>query len=508
MLNVVLTSTNFDADPRHSQWTSTLVSKFGHVEEWQFIGVGSNSSKNGTGILVTRNLNEIPLVSMHSSLRASELVLEKFTDSRTSRSNKIVNEIIKGSKVGTSITHTYLVNQLKRMAAALALVSVKNSPTLVIANDLLAAVAATAVWPDGETNVVYDAQEVFTDMYKGSPADKMTEKEEEFWLNLETLICSNVCHVVTVSPGIADLYQKRHNVVASVIPNWLSLSAEAKSSRIQRLPLKFVYMGHAAPHRGLEDLILQWNTSKDQATLDLYIPERPYTQTLRSLIKKRSNESSRVQIRLNPPVPPSMMVETLANFDVGVIPYDHPYPYNHCSPNKLGQYLAAGLAIISNDLPFVKQSIAEADCGYIFDWKIPESFSNCVSRFSSGDLLENLKENARSAFLSDKNWEKVIRDWDSATSALTPLVHKSVNKDWAFTFANLAIYPDNHDNHDNHDQIIAMVSEDRLTFKQAIVSALSKIGLRDSVRTRRIFIQLSKVPVIGGVAKKIAKSLI
>ena len=122
--------------------------------------------------------------------------------------------------------------------------------------------------------------------------------------------------------------------------------------------------------------------------------------------------------------------------------------------------------------------------------------------FSSDDLLENLKESARAAFLSDKNWEKVIREWDSATSALTPVVHESVNKDWADTFANLAIYPD------NHDQIIAMVGEGRRTFKQVVVATLGKIGIRDSLRTRRVFIQLSKVPVIGGVARRIAKSLI
>lgn len=339
-------------------------------------------------------------------------------------------------------------------------------------------------------------------MYRSSPADRMTESEETYWLDLESFVCKKVDEVVTISPGIAELYLERHGVSPFVLPNWVPLSSADFAKESDQGPTRFVYMGHAAPHRGLEELITQWTSDKSTATLDLFIPERPYTQDLRKLIERHSKEFPEVAIALRDPVSESQMIHTLSGFDVGVIPYAHPYPYNHCSPNKLGQYLAAGLAVISNELPFVKQIINEAGCGDVFDWQIPGSFKECVSMFVTDKHLFELKKNARTAFLFEKNWEAVIQKWDRETSSLVPVDNTRVNQDWANSFVDLATYPD------NHEQIIAIVGPGRLTFKQAMVSTLGKIGLRDSVRTRKVFVQLSKVPVIGGVAKKIAKSLI
>ena len=141
-------------------------------------------------------------------------------------------------------------------------------------------------------------------------------------------------------------------------------------------------------------------------------------------------------------------------------------------------------------------------CGDVFDWQIPGSFNQCVSMFVADKQVDELKENARTAFLSGRNWEAVIQKWNRETNSIVPVDNTRVNQDWADSFVDLATYPE------NHEQIIAIVGLGRLTFKQAMVSALGKIGLRDNVQTRRVFIQLSKVPVIGGVAKKIAKSLI
>ena len=501
-LGVVLTPIPFSFDPRHSFWRIELGKRFEQVEVWQFLSSGSLAASNKAGIAVAVGAEDRDVLDLEASLSSSLNQINSYLRFTNDESSKALQSLVEQFSSDNSITHKYLIGQVARMTVSLALAATVKSPALVVANDLVAAIAAALVWPNGETRLVYDAQEVFIDMYRSSPADRMTESEEKFWLDLETFVCEKVHEVVTISPGISELYLERHGVSPFVLPNWVPLSSADFAKESDQGPTRFVYMGHAAPHRGLEELITQWTSDKSTATLDLFIPERPYTQDLRKLIESHSKEFPEAAIALRDPVGESQMIHTLSEFDVGVIPYAHPYPYNHCSPNKLGQYLAAGLAIVSNDLPFVKQAINEARCGHIFDWQIPGSFDKCVPLFVADKHLTQLKENARTAFLSDKNWEAVIHKWDGETNALVPVAHTRVNQDWANSFVDHATYPD------NHGQIIALVSAGRFTFKQALVSALGKIGLRDSVRTRRVFIQLSKVPVVAGVAKKIAKSLI
>jgi glycosyltransferase involved in cell wall biosynthesis len=501
-LAIVLTPISYKQDPRHSYWRTELEKKFEFVEVWQFLSSGSLTTLNKAGIAVAVGTEDRDVLDLEASLSSSLNQIYSYLLFTNDESSKALQSLVDQFSSDNSITHQYLLGQVARMTASLALAATVKSPALVVANDLVAAIAAVLVWPNGETRIVYDAQEVFTDMYRSSPADRMTESEERFWIDLESFVCSTVDEVVTISPGIAELYIERHGVSPFVLPNWVPLSSANFAKASDQGPTRFVYMGHAAPHRGLEELITQWTSNKSTATLDLFIPERPYTQDLRKLIERHSKEFPEVAITLRDPVSESQMIHTLSEFDVGVIPYAHPYPYNHCSPNKLGQYLAAGLAVISNELPFVKQIINEVACGHVFDWQIPGSFNECVSKFVADKHLVELKENARTAFLSGRNWEAVIQNWDSETKALVPVTHPRVNQDWANSFVDLATYPD------NHEQVIAIVVSGRLTFKQAMVSALGRIGLRDSVRTRIIFIQLSKVPVIGGLVKKVAKSMI
>jgi glycosyltransferase involved in cell wall biosynthesis len=501
-LGVVLTPIPFIFDPRHSFWRSELDRKFESVEVWQFLTNGLDLASNKVGISVSVGSDDEDVLDLEASFDTSIRTISSYARNANDDASQILRSLIGQFSGDVSVTHKYLLGQVTRMTASLALASTTKFPALVIANDLVAAIAAVLVWPKGETRIIYDAQEVFTDMYRSSPADRMTDTEELFWLELETFVCRKVDEVVTISPGIAELYLERHGVMPFVIPNWVPLSSADFANSSRQEAKKFVYMGHAAPHRGLEELISQWITDKSIATLDLYIPERPYTQDLRKLIEKHQLDFPEVLIVLNDPVSESQMIPTLSRFDVGVIPYAHPYPYNHCSPNKLGQYLAAGLAIVANDLPFVKQTIEEARCGHTFNWEIPGSFNDRVSLFITDQHLDQLKLNAKTAFLSDKNWDAAIHRWDSETNALIPVDQPKVNEFWIDSFADIAVYPK------SHSQVVAVVNPDKRSLKQAIVTALGKIGLRDSVRTRRIFARLSNVPVIGAFAKAVAKYLI
>jgi glycosyltransferase involved in cell wall biosynthesis len=310
-----------------------------------------------------------------------------------------------------------------------------------------------------------------------------------------------VDQVVTVSPGIAELYSKRHSVVASVVPNWVPLSHEVSSSADANLPIKFVYMGHAAPHRGLEDLIQKWGASMDQATLDLFIPERPYTQSLRTLIEKCTRGESNLKITLNPPVPSDQMIETLTRFDVGIIPYDHPYPYSHCSPNKLGQYLAAGLAVISNELPFVLQTIESAHCGAVFKWSELGSFERVVHDICNASDLSELKANSRKAFHESFNWDLSVKEFANSTNAFQNFENEGPDDFWQQVFADASRIK-------IEGNLIAMIPEMHQDSRFNLIERLKGLDLQENIQLRRLFGRLQRIPLVGSITKAFAKRIL
>ncbi|MGA2667124.1 MAG: glycosyltransferase [Patescibacteria group bacterium] len=66
-------------------------------------------------------------------------------------------------------------------------------------------------------------------------------------------------------------------------------------------------------------------------------------------------------------VPPSEVIETASKYDVGIIPYIGDNLNNRYStPNKLFEYMMAGLAIAASDLPEIKRVVTRAQNGMLF----------------------------------------------------------------------------------------------------------------------------------------------
>jgi len=98
-------------------------------------------------------------------------------------------------------------------------------------------------------------------------------------------------------------------------------------------------------------------------------------------------------------------VETLKQYDVGIIPYQYEYPYNHCSPNKLGQYFAAGLAIYANHQHFVTSIIQESGAGETFTWQSREAFTSGLKKYLDQGKLAEYKEASMKYFYSYANFD-------------------------------------------------------------------------------------------------------
>jgi hypothetical protein len=382
---VVLSPCGFHLDPRHEYWASSL-------------------EASGFQTLRMEVLEEVNEISCGRLLRFQDGLLTVGSNRKYSHPDFLlpidINSVPSRSPVGK-----FIKSRLARMLHGVSHESLTGlKPTLVIANDLLGAVLAQTLWGGSVCRIIYDAQEVFTDSYDVQGGPTFTDKERRAWIDLESLVCERSDLVVTISPGIAELYQSRHGVICEILPNYVPLDkAETNKSGLKQCPTKFVLIGRAEPHRGLEQLVESWDFPETLATLDLIMPETPQRHRLETY-------SSQVQRQYSGPkfvdgVRPDQMIKTLTFYDIGILPYDYPYPYSHASPNKFGEYIAAGLAVLANDQPFVAKQVESYSIGQVFNWKKPGDFVRSVDSLADPGQHLDFAQKVATAFKTSLNWE-------------------------------------------------------------------------------------------------------
>ena len=124
-----------------------------------------------------------------------------------------------------------------------------------------------------------------------------------------------------------------------------------------------------------------WGRTHPSAVLQLRGPDRPISANWSELLAERTGllgtgYSSR---RL---LPKTHWSRQRAG-DVGLVPYE-PTKLNskYCSPNKLSQYMAAGLPILANRLEFVAQEISLAGCGSVVDFAHGDELVRVVDHYA------------------------------------------------------------------------------------------------------------------------------
>ena len=129
-------------------------------------------------------------------------------------------------------------------------------------------------------------------------------------------------------------------------------------------PARLFFQGKFYPDRNLEELVEAMVFLRGRATLTLQgwsgIESR-----LRELVDELDLAET---VHIIPPCPPADVVTSAAGYDVGVINHK-PVSLNHrlSSPNKLFDYLSAGLAIVASDLPVFDLILADTGAGITFE---------------------------------------------------------------------------------------------------------------------------------------------
>ena len=274
---------------------------------------------------------------------------------------------------------------------------------LLVSNDLDTLLANFIVSKLKKLPLVYDSHEYFT----GVPEIQNRPFVKWVWKSIEKSIFPRLKNVMTVSEPIASLYEKMYDVRPLVVRNLSKSAIDITSySRLELdiAPTDFLVVIQGTGiniDKGAEELIEAVNILSG-VTL-LIVGSGDVLPQLKQQVKNLNLE---YKVKFIQKVPWEILMKYTKSADIGMcIEKDTNLNYRFSLPNKLFDYIAAGIPVVVSDLPETGKIISENNCGLIIGRVTPEDISNVLSELKNNPvLLSELRKNA--VLASEKlNWE-------------------------------------------------------------------------------------------------------
>jgi len=193
---------------------------------------------------------------------------------------------------------------------------------------------------------------------------------------------------------------KYYNVKPTVILN-ASYRQNTERSNLLRDELAIpssqrilLYIGYITFGRGLEQLIQSLKYLDQEYSLVLLGYGDPgYINNLRELIGK---EKQTGKVYFWGPVPFEQVPKYASSADVGLAAIeDCCLSYRYCFPNKILEYIAAGLPIAASDLPDIKSVVDRYQIGTTFDPSSPQDIARAIDYILADKAKYNrMRENS------------------------------------------------------------------------------------------------------------------
>lgn len=293
----------------------------------------------------------------------------------------------------------YRLVRLAARTAKLARAAWRVGPfDIVHANDL-DTLPAGALLARGGVRLVYDAHEIYSAQETRPP-----RLYAAVALALERRLARRADVVVTTAEPFARELQARLRlpeyplIVLNAPDSWPEPAVTPADG-----PLRIVYYA-AADHAGrpLDDLI-DAAELVPEATWTVHVVNFDRAQRTRELANRKLSQ----RVALLPAVAPDRLRDALAGKHVGLI-LQRPITPNDglASPNKLFEYMMAGLAVVAPDLPALAPIVAGEGVGILFTPGSATSLAEAVRALAHNrSLVAGMQRRARDLALDRYNAE-------------------------------------------------------------------------------------------------------
>mgnify|MGYP000881425244 CR=1 FL=1 len=257
--------------------------------------------------------------------------------------------------------------------------------SLFVANDLDTLLPNYVVARLRGKQLVYDTHEFYTEV----PELLARPRVRAVWLVIERWIFPKVEHVMTVNRSIASAYSERYQqrkgdaiAVVRNIPMRRDLGPQPTRAELG-LPegVKLLVMQGAGINieRGAEEAVLAMEELPDH--LLLVIGGGDAWPVLERMVVEHGLQE---RVRLLGKMPYDRMMAFTRHAHVGLtLDKDSNLNYRFSLPNKLFDYLHAGVPVLATDLPEVAAIVREFDCGLVIPSPAPSIIAVAVKRMTA-----------------------------------------------------------------------------------------------------------------------------
>ncbi len=254
--------------------------------------------------------------------------------------------------------------------------------------------------------LIYDSHEYFLGVpeIQGRAAKKV-------WAAIERFIFPKLEVIFTVNESIADLYEKDYGKKLKIVRNLpLKQTIEKVKTRLElKMPSdkRVIILQGAGINvdRGSEELLEALAHSDDYV---LYIVGTG--DVIEDLKQRASEEDLQNKVVFIGRVPYSEMMQYTLNADVGVtLDKDTNINYRFSLPNKIFDYMKAGIPIVASDLKEVANIIHTYKVGVVIKNHNPQTILNGLNAvLNSEEAIKTYSKNGLKG-VEQLNWESEVQ---------------------------------------------------------------------------------------------------
>ncbi|MBN2119185.1 MAG: glycosyltransferase [Anaerolineales bacterium] len=255
---------------------------------------------------------------------------------------------------------------------------------LIHANDWMALPVAACATQGKGTRLLFDAHEYtpaqFDQYFTGR------HLKSYYYEYMLRAYAGKINEVVTVSDGIANLYRENFGWESTVVRNAPAYTA-VEFHATDPNSIQLVHHGGASPGRHLEDLIHLMTLLDERFHLTfILVPTRVGYVTY---LKKLAMRLAPCRIRFIDAVPPSLLTSNLTMYDVGIhLLKAANLNYLYALPNKLFDFIMAGLGVAIFPLPEMAKLVKEHGIGIVSMQQSIRVMANSLNTLSSAQIDE------------------------------------------------------------------------------------------------------------------------
>jgi glycosyltransferase involved in cell wall biosynthesis len=294
----------------------------------------------------------------------------------------------------------------------------RTGATIVHAHDADALQSAGPAAAHLGAGLVYDSHELWLGRTARGRSRLYDLLNRAWYRRVEARYVPRAALVIVANPGVAPELERRYRVRGvRAVPNY-PVEAEAVEGRdLRSLPEAagippgapiVLYLGGVMPHRGVEQLV----DAIDQlpaAHLVCLGASGPHAELIRAQAIRLGLAE---RVHLVPPVPSNEVVPYASSATIGVsIVQPASLSYRLALPNKLFQYMAAGLPVVASDFADVRDVVEGSHAGLVVDPTDVPAVTNALGRLLADPALaRRMGEAGRRAVRERFNWDRAARE--------------------------------------------------------------------------------------------------